>query len=149
MTLDPRGPRFVAAVTTVVLAVGLVTESWIVLGLQAVVFAIGALVGPHASPYAWVFKTLIRPRLAPPVELEHAAPVRFAQAVGLAFAVVATIGFATGAEWLGLVATAFALGAAFLNAAFGFCLGCEMYVLIRRLTGRSTERLVPAGRAAA
>jgi hypothetical protein len=144
MYVDPRGPRFVAAVTTVVLAVALVTESAWLLVAQAVVFALGAFVGTKASPYGWAFRTFVRPRLAPPAELEAEAPVRFAQTVGLVFAVVGAIGFASGASWLGLLATGMALAAAFLNAAFGFCLGCEMYLLFRRITGRSTQRLVPA-----
>jgi hypothetical protein len=144
MYVDPRGPRFGAIITTIVLAIALVTQSAWLLGLQAIVFALGAFVGLQASPYGAFFKAVIRPRLAPPAELEAAGPPRFAQGVGFAFAVVGTLGFATGTAWLGIAATALALGAAFLNAAFGFCLGCEMYLILRRITGRSTERLVPA-----
>ena len=82
--LDPRGPRFAAAVTTVVVVVILVTGSgWLAL-VQAAVFALGAA-DPRYHPYGLVYKWLIRPRLAPPAELEQAAPVRFAQGVGLAF----------------------------------------------------------------
>jgi hypothetical protein len=141
--LDPRGLRFAAAVTTVVLAVVLLTGWAWLLVVQGVVFALGAIVGPQASPYGWAFRVLVRPRLAPPAELEAAGPPRFAQAVGLVFAVVGVIGFVGGLEWLGIAATAMALAAAFLNAAFGFCLGCEMYLLGRRITGRSTQRTVP------
>lgn len=148
MYVDPRGPRLGAIITTVVLAIALVTQSAWLLGLQAIVFALGAFVGLQASPYGAFFKAVIRPRLAPPAELEASGPPRFAQGVGFAFAVVGTLGFATGTEWLGIAATALALGAAFLNAAFGFCLGCEMYLILRRITGRSTERLVPAASAA-
>jgi hypothetical protein len=134
--IDPRGPRFAATVTTVLLAVVLLTApSPLAVGLlvvQTAVFAVGALGGIQRTPYAWLFKRLVRPRLAPPTELEDAAPPRFAQAVGLAFALVALAGFGTGVTVLGLVATGFALAAAFLNAAFGFCLGCELYLLVRR-----------------
>lgn len=147
MYIDPRGARFGATLTTVVLAVVLLTESAWLLAAQAVVFALGALVGMKASPYGVLFRVAVRPRLSAPTELEAEAPPRFAQAVGLAFAVVGTIGFATGLTWLGLVATGMALGAAFLNAAFGFCLGCEIYLLVRRATGRTTQRLVPAAAA--
>ena len=148
MYLDPRGLRFGAAVTTVVLALGLLTQSVWVLAFQTVVFALGAIVGLQAAPYGLVFKKVIRPRLAPPAELEASAPPRFAQGVGLAFGVVATVGFATGLTTLGVIATAMALAAAFLNAAFSFCLGCEMFLIIRRVTGGSTERLIPASTAA-
>jgi hypothetical protein len=144
MYVDPRGPRFAAVLTVVVLAAVLITESPALLAAQAVVFGIGAGFGLAASPYGWIFRVAVRPRLAPPSELEAEAPPRFAQAVGLVFALVGLVGFATGAAWLALVAVGAALAAAFLNAAFGFCLGCEIYLLVRRATGRATERAVPA-----
>lgn len=138
MYVDPRGPRFAAAVTTLVLAVVLLLAGTalgtVLLAAQAVVFAVGATRGPQATPYGLAFKRLVRPRLAPPDELEDVRPLRFAQTVGLGFAVVGVLGFATGATVLGVVAVAFALAAAFLNAAFGFCLGCEMYLLLRRVS---------------
>jgi hypothetical protein len=131
--LDPRGVRFAATVTTVVLAVVLLTGSGVLAALQAVVFAIPVVAGMRWSPYGALFRTLLAPRLGPPREREDAAPVRFSQAVGLVFAAVAAIGYLSGATVLGIVATAFALAAAFLNAAFGFCLGCEMYGLLGRV----------------
>jgi hypothetical protein len=131
--LDPRGVRFAAIVTTVVLAVVLLTGSGVLAALQAVVFAIPVVAGMRWSPYGALFRTLLAPRLGPPREREDAAPVRFSQAVGLVFAAVASIGYLSGATVLGIVATAFALAAAFLNAAFGFCLGCEMYGLLGRV----------------
>jgi uncharacterized protein DUF4395 len=108
----------------------------VLLAVQALVFAIGAGRGVQHTPYAWLFKTLLRPRLGAPAELEDAAPPRFAQTVGLAFAVVALAGYLLGADLVGAVATGFALAAAFLNAAFGFCLGCELYLRGKRLTTR-------------
>lgn len=131
--LDPRGVRFAATVTTVVLAVVLLTGSGVLAALQAVVFAIPVVAGMRWSPYGALYRTLLAPRLGPPREREDAAPVRFSQAVGLVFAAVAAIGYLSGATVLGIVATAFALAAAFLNAAFGFCLGCEMYGLLGRV----------------
>ena len=132
MSVDPRGQRFAAAVTTAVLAAVLLTQSVWLLALQAVVFAIGALAGVRRSPYALVFATVLRPRLGPPAHTEASQPPRFAQAVGLVFALAGLAGFVLGLPALGLAATGLALAAAFLNAAFGFCLGCEMYLLIRR-----------------
>jgi hypothetical protein len=134
MEIDVRGPRFGAALTTVVLAVALITSSGWLLAAQAVVFAVGATAGVRRSPYGWVFRSLVRPRIGPPPATEDAAPPRFAQAVGLAFSVVGVIGFLVGPHWLGTVATACALAAAFLNAAFAYCLGCEMYLLLKRVT---------------
>ena len=140
--VDPRGPRFAATLTSVVLAVALITSSGWLLAAQAVVFALGAFAGLGRSPYGWLFRTLVRPRLGPPAELEAAAPPRFAQGVGLGFAVVGTLGYLTGTTWLGMAATGLALAAAFLNAAFGYCLGCEMYLLLRR----GEDRLRPTDR---
>ena len=135
--VDPRGPRFGGAVTTVVLAVALVlvgtTAGTALIAWQTLVFALGALIGLHAQPYGIVFRHLIRPRLGPPAELEDAAPPRFAQAVGLVFLLVALLASLLGVTALATVAVAFALAAAFLNAAFDFCLGCEVYLLARRL----------------
>jgi hypothetical protein len=131
--VDPRGPRFAAWVTTVVLAAVLVTGWWPLLAAQAVVFAVGAVGGLRWAPYGLVFRYLMAPRLGPVTEREDAAPPRFAQAVGLAFAVVGVAGYASGLTVLGVVATALALVAALLNAAVGFCLGCEMYLLLGRV----------------
>jgi len=143
MEIDPRAPRFAALITTVVLAVVLVTGSVWLLAAQAVVFAVGAVFGLRYAPYGVLYRRLIRPRLGPPAELEPEASARFAQAVGLAFAVAGVGGYAAGLAWLGMAATAFALAAAFLNAAFALCLGCEMYVLIRRIR-LARRALVPA-----
>jgi len=144
MGIDPRGPRFGALITTVVLAVVLATGSYWLLAAQAVVFAVGTLFGLRRAPYGLLYRWLVRPRLGPPRELEAEAPPRFAQGVGLVFALAGVAGYAAGVTWLGQAATAAALVAAFLNGVFGFCLGCEMYLLIRRIwPGR--QALVPAG----
>lgn len=129
--VDPRGPRFAAAVTTVVLVAALVTGSAWLLALQAVVFAFGAAGRP---PYGVLYRRTIRPLVGPPAELEDTRPLRFAQALGLAFTTVAVLGLALPTSAVTLAATAAALAAAFLNAAFGVCLGCEAYLLLRRST---------------
>jgi hypothetical protein len=134
--IDPRGPRFGAAITTVVLAIVLVTSNGWLLAAQTAVFAIGALSGLRYAPYGYIYRALVRPRLPKPTELENPAPPTFAQGVGFGFALIGTIGYLSGITALGLVFTAFALAAAFLNAAFDFCLGCEVYLLLRRGTPR-------------
>jgi hypothetical protein len=140
MQVDPRGQRFSAILTSIVLIVVLVTSSWPLLAAQAVVFVIGVAFGLRSAPYGLIYQVLVRPRLGPPKELEPEAPPRFAQGVGAAFALVGVVGYALGIPALGMTATAFALIAAFLNAAFGLCLGCEAYLLIRRLTpGRAAS----------
>ena len=131
--IDARGPRFSAALTTVVLAIALVTGSVWVATLQAVVFAIGAIKGPQFTPYAFIYRTLIKPRLKSPLRTEDVRPPKFAQSIGLIFALVALVGSATGASVVFTVAIAAALAAAFLNAAFDFCLGCQIYLLLARI----------------
>src|ERR1700757_2407473 len=137
--VDSRGPRFGAAITTVVLAVVLVTAGvshlvagWLLFA-QTLVFATGALAGLRYAPYGLIFRPLVRPRLGPQSKTEPEAPPRFSQGVGMVFAAVGTIGFAAGLPLLGIVFAAFALAAAFLNAAVDYCLGCQMDLLIQRI----------------
>jgi Domain of unknown function (DUF4395) len=132
MEIDPRGPRFGALVTMVVFAVVLLTANVWLLTAQAVVFAIGALLGLRYSPYGLIYRWLIRPRLGPPKELEAEAPPRFAQAVGLVISLIGIVGYAAGLQPLGMAAAAAGLLAAVLNGVFGLCLGCEMYLAVRR-----------------
>ena len=132
MDIDPRGPRFGAAITTIVLAVVLITGSAWLLGAQLLVFAVGALFGLRYAPYGIVYRRQVRPRLGPPARTEAEAPPRFSQGVGMVFAAGGVLGYALGASAVGITFTAFALFAAFLNAAFDFCLGCQVYLFIQR-----------------
>lgn len=130
--IDARGPRWSAVITTIVLAIALVTSNLWVITFQAVVFAIGAIRGPQFTPYALIFKKLIKPRLKSEISFEDVRPPQFAQTVGLGFALVAVIASVIGAGGVFTVAVGFALAAAFLNAAFNFCLGCQVYLLLVR-----------------
>lgn len=143
--VDVRGPRFAAWITTGVLVLVLVAAAFsiplatVLIGLQAVVFALGAFRGPRRSPYGWLYATAVAPRLGPPPETEPVAPLRFAQLVGLIFAAAGFVGFLAGSGVVGAVFTGFALFAAFLNAAFGICLGCKLYPLVLRLRPAATD----------
>ncbi len=132
-TIDARGPRFAALITTVVLVAALATHSVWLIAFQALVFAIGALRGPQFTPYSFIFRTFIRPRLKGEVPTEDIRPPQFAQSVGLIFALVATAGLLSHISVLFTIAAGAALAAAFLNAAFNYCLGCEVYLLLLRL----------------
>jgi hypothetical protein len=142
--VDVRGPRFAAWVTTAVLVLALVVSAAsppaaaVILAAQAAVFAIGAIGGPRKHPYGRIFATVVAPRLGPVQDREPTPPLKFAQLVGLIFAVLGAAGFAAGADLVGVMATAAALAAAFLNAAFGICLGCQLYPLVARF--RSAAR---------
>ena len=132
MEIDPRGPRFGAVITTVVLAVVLLTGSAWLLAAQVAVFAAGALAGLRYAPYGLLYRYLVRPRLGPPAHTEPEAPPRFSQGVGMVVAAVGVVFYAAGVTAGGIVFTALALVAAFLNAAFDLCLGCHMYLFIQR-----------------
>ena len=135
--IDPRGPRFGAAITTVVLAVILLTipstVAVVLLAIQTAVFALGAFVGLQAQPYGILYRKLVAPKLGKPSELEAVEPPQFAQLVGFLFAATGLIAILAGADLVATIAVGFALGAAFLNAVFNFCLGCEMYLIGKRI----------------
>jgi len=132
MEIDPRGPRFGAAITTVVLAVVLVTGSAWLLAAQVAVFAAGALAGLRYAPYGLLYRRFVRPRLGPPAHTEPEAPPRFSQGMGMVIAALGVVCYAAGAAPGGIVFTALALAAAFLNAVFDICLGCQAYLFIQR-----------------
>ena len=146
--IDPRGPWFGAAITSVVLAVILILgpglPALILLIIQTIAFGLGSLVGLGAQPYGLVYSRLVRPRLNPPSKLEDPRPPRFAQTVGLIFALAGVIGLVAHLPVLFYIAVGFALVAALLNSVFNFCLGCELYLLSRRALGRPLAHIVPA-----
>ena len=131
--IDARGPRYTAAITTLVLSAALVTESNLIIGFQFAVFLTAVLFGLPRSIYGFIYRNLIQPRLSGPVPSENEAAPRFAQLVGALFAATALLGGLTGNSTVFLIATSFALGAALLNAAFGFCLGCQFYLILIRI----------------
>ncbi|HET9501806.1 MAG TPA: DUF4395 domain-containing protein [Marmoricola sp.] len=129
--LDARGPQFNAALTSVVLALVLLTATTpfgsALLALQAVLFAAGVVLGVQRTPAAHLFRTVVRPRLGPPSRLEDPRPPRFAQGIGLGFTAVGLVGLVVGPLWLGYAAVGMALVAAVLNATVQLCLGCRLY----------------------
>ena len=134
--IDARGPRYTAALTTLVLSAAIITESNLIIGFQFAVFLSAVIFGLRRSIYGFLYRNLIQPRLSGPVPSEYESAPRFAQLIGALFALTALIGGLTGNTTVFLIATGFALAAAFLNAAFGFCLGCQIYLLILRATKR-------------
>jgi len=134
--IDTRGPRYTAALTTLVLSAAIITESNLIIGFQFAVFLSAVIFGLRRSIYGFLYRNLIQPILKGPVPSEYESAPRFAQLIGALFALTALIGGLTGNTAVFLIATGFALAAAFLNAAFGFCLGCQIYLLILRATKR-------------
>jgi hypothetical protein len=138
--IDPRGPRFGAGITAVLLIAVLLLPapaSVVVLAVVVASFALGAVRGVGGTWQGAVFRRFVRPRLAAPTELEDPRPPRFAQLVGLVITGAGLLLGLLGVDAAIPVAAAFALIAAFLNAVFGLCLGCEMYLLGVRLRSRA------------
>lgn len=139
--IDPRGPRFGAAITSALLLVTVylaldaatLTVAYYLLSVATVLFAIGALFGNAKHPFGWIFKTFVKPRLAAPKELEDPRPPQFAQGVGLFVAGIGLVLYQLAVPNGLAIAAAAAFIAAFLNAAFGFCLGCQIYVGLQRI----------------
>ncbi len=139
--IDARGPRYSAAITTTVLALALITESNYLIGFQFAVFLSAVIFGLRRSIYGLIYRNLIQPRLSGPVPSENEAAPRFAQLIGALFAFTALLGGVSGNEAVFLIATSFALGTAFLNAAFGFCLGCQVYLRLVRVRARISKKV--------
>jgi hypothetical protein len=138
--IDARGARFSALITAIVFSVALLTQSSALILWQAAVFAIGAFRGPQFTPYALIFRTVVKPRLKSNPVFEDVRPPKFAQAVGLAFTIIALVGSVAGLAAVFSVAVAFALAAAFLNFAFNYCLGCQFYLLgVRIVSPRNSK----------
>jgi hypothetical protein len=151
--IDPRGPRFAAGITAALLAVAVVlsligatatafpqrilTPGFLLVLVVAALF-LWSVVSPRTAPWNVLFRRVVQPRLAPPEELEDPRPPRFAQAVGLFVTAAGLVLHLAGVPWALPVAAAMAFVAAFLNAAFGVCLGCQLYLLLQRagLIGR-------------
>ena len=137
--IDPRGPRFTAGITAVLLLVvavlgfgGAALAAWVLLAALSALFAWAAFAGVRRHPFGLLFKRFVRPRLAPPEELEDPRPPTFAQGVGFAVTVAGVILGAAGLTLAVPIAASFAFIAAFLNAVFGYCLGCQLYLLLVR-----------------
>ncbi|GAB3631331.1 DUF4395 domain-containing protein [Microbacterium shaanxiense] len=158
--IDPRGPRFAASITTVLLLIAVVLSligistaqadttlsqrvldpGFLLLVAIALLFLWG-VVSPRTTPWSVLFRRVVHPRLAPPAETEDPRPPRFAQGVGLFVVTVGLVLHLAGVPWALPVAAAAAFIAAFLNAVFDFCLGCQIYLLLQRagIVGRTAR----------
>jgi hypothetical protein len=146
--IDPRGPRFGAGISAVLLLItvglGLVggtpatlvdrilEPAFLLLLTISLVFAWGAFAGIARHPYGWLFRKLIRPRLKPPIELEDPAPPTFAQGIGFAVTAIGVLLHLVGVPYAIVVAASLAFVAAFLNSVFAYCIGCQIYLLLVR-----------------
>jgi hypothetical protein len=145
--IDPRGHRFGAALSVVILAAGFIAGQPLVVALIALVLAISAAFGTRYSalgrPWPYVRRLL---RLRPPAELEAEYPPRFAQALGALGLGLAVVAFLLGAAVVGWLLTAAVAGLQTVLALTGYCLGCRLYFL-RWWLPAAFARLVGAERA--
>jgi hypothetical protein len=137
--IDPRGPRFSAGITAILLIVtialslaGATIAATVLFAALTLLFAWGAFAGVQRHPYGILFKKLVRPRLAAPTELEDPAPPTFAQGVGFVITAVGLVLGIAGVPFAIAIAASAAFIAAFLNSVFGYCLGCQIYLLLVR-----------------
>ncbi|SEJ09877.1 DUF4395 domain-containing protein [Demequina mangrovi] len=140
--IDPRGPRFSAffqlAFSVSALLVGANVGGVVIMAVLLALFIPGAIIGPQATVQGWIFRTAVRPRLAPPAETESFRPPRFAQQMGLTFSTLAVASGLLGWDPGFFLFTGFVTFASFLNSVFDLCLGCEIYLLFKRVTTRAT-----------
>jgi hypothetical protein len=137
--IDPRSPRFGAGITAVLLLLtlflglaGLGIAAFVVLLVISLLFAWGAFAGIQRHPYGALFRRVVRPRLAPPTEREDPAPPTFAQGVGFVITALGLLLALFGVPYAVVIAAGLAFVAAFLNSVFGYCLGCQIYLLLVR-----------------
>lgn len=137
--IDPRAPRFGAGITAVLLLIDVflalvdaTTAAFFLLLAIALLFAWGAFAGIQRHPYGLLFRKVVRPRLAPPAEKEDPAPPTFAQGVGLFVTGIGLVLHLVGVPFVLPIAASLAFAAAFLNSVFGYCLGCQIYLLLVR-----------------
>ncbi len=146
--IDPRSPRFGAGITAVLLLVvvglGLATPlgtslatratepAFILFAAISALFAWGAFAGIRRHPYGALFRAVVRPRLAPPTELEDPTPPTFAQGVGFVITLAGLVLHLAGVPYALVIAASAAFVAAFLNSVFAYCLGCQIYLLLVR-----------------
>ena len=156
--IDPRGPRFAASITTVLLAVATLlaltgtstakatttiaeraADPGFILLLVIALLFLWAVLSPRTQPWSVLYRRVIQPRLSPPTDLEDPRPPRFAQGVGLFVTSLGLVLHLAGVPWALSIAAALAFVAAFLNAVFGLCLGCQLYLLLQRagIVGRA------------
>jgi len=132
--IDPRGPRVTAAITLIVLGGAFLTHSTALVIIQLIQFAVGGFLSPKKAPYGLFYRKVIQPRLNGNFIGEDIRGPQFSQKVGLLFAGLSTIGAFAKIDLLFSIPVIFALVAAFLNAVFDYCLGCQIYLLIQRAT---------------
>ena len=121
------------ATGVVVMALGVAVAGW---GWLLVPLTYGfwarVLTGPTLSPLGQFATRVVAPRLREHERLVPGPPKRFAQAIGVAFSTTASVLWLLGTTGAARVVVAALAGAAFLEAAFGLCLGCRAFALLMR-----------------
>ena len=142
--IDPRGHRFGAGLSVVILVTGFLAQVAPVVPAIAAALGISAVFGTRHSilgrPWPAVRRIV---RLGPPAELESEFPPRFAQLLGTAGLILATLLLAVGQSGAGWLVAGAVAALQLLLAATGYCLGCRLYGL-RWYAPRLFDRLMAA-----
>jgi hypothetical protein len=113
------------------LAVAVLGWGWVLVPLTYG-FVARVLAGPRISPLGQFATKVVAPRLPQYEKLMPGPPKRFAQGIGVAFSVTASVLWLAGAPTAARIVVGMLAGAAFLEAAFGFCLGCKVFGLLMK-----------------
>ena len=127
--IDPRGHRFGAGVSAVLLIIATLTQTPWLVAVVLLSIGVSAAFGMRWSVYGMVWRRLVKVVGLPPAELEHEYPPRFAQVLGSVALTLALVAFALGATPLGWVFTLAVAGLQTVLAVTGYCLGCRLYFL--------------------
>jgi hypothetical protein len=128
-TIDPRGHRFGAGLSALLLVAAYLTDSVWLVAVALASIGTSAAFGLRYSIYGAIWRRIVRLARLGRVEPEHEYPPRFAQVLGSTALVLSLTMFAFGVSPLGWL---FALAVAALQgllAATGYCLGCRLYFL--------------------
>jgi hypothetical protein len=127
--IDPRGHRFGAGVSAILLIVATVTQTPWLVALVLLSIGVSAAFGLKYSIYGAIWRRIVKVAKLGPAEPEHEYPPRFAQVLGSVALTLSLIAFALGAATLGWVFALAVAGLQTLLAVTGYCLGCRLYFL--------------------
>ena len=127
--IDPRGHRFGAGVSAILLIVATVTQTPWIVALVLLSIGVSAAFGMRWSVYGMVWRRLVKVVGLPPTEPEHEYPPRFAQVLGSIALTFALVAFLVGLPSLAWGFTLAVAGLQTLLAVTGYCLGCRLYFL--------------------
>ncbi len=127
--IDPRGHRFGAGVSAILLIVAFLTGTPWLVAVVLLSIGVSAAFGLRYSIYGAIWRRIVKVAGLGPTEPEHEYPPRFAQVLGSVALILSLVAFALGATPLGWLFALAVAGLQSLLAVTGYCLGCRLYFL--------------------